>query len=177
MKDEETGSSSKKKVQLWRDVLFRQINVQTLKQLSFNSNVLKGVAILSLVFKASNLSHSSHCGTSQHKKHRPKGFSLNKFEARTKLPPFWRQSHTMNEQTLCTKSKPSFFLFFSSHSTIITCKPYTVALLITNFTQFSLFSSFFPSKFGFKRRLKAVITSKAALFSRAHKSHKSDSSS
>lgn len=61
-------------------------------------------------------------------------------------------------------------LLISFHSTVITCKPYTVALPTTNFTQFSLFFLLFPSKFGFKRRLKAVITSKAALFSRAHKS-------
>lgn len=45
-------------------------------------------------------------------------------------------------------------LLISFHSTVITCKPYTVALPTTNFTQFSLFSSFFPPNLVLKGGLK-----------------------
>ena len=60
---------------------------------SFTAPPRPRVSSVLRAFTALTLPHSSHCGASLHMKYRPRGFSQNEFEARTKRPPFWRQNH------------------------------------------------------------------------------------
>lgn len=122
-----------------------------------------GVAVPFLLFKALNLSHSSHCGTSWHKKHRPKGFSLS------------QQVWSTNEASSILEAKPRHewanhlftagVLFQRQH---LKLKSYTVALLTPTFTQFPLPP---PNLLLKDFKLESFL---GCRFSRAHKSHKTD---